>query len=163
MRHLLPFEYPLAHRFGNVGVQGKGRLLMQCRLDEGSRQAHDDGAADPKDIEEPGMGQSGIAPRAEILLKARLSGHPAPINRTGDVDQRPGENHHVPAGFRVQQPVHNGIRKKRHDRSPPGAQEKRDQRCSRHVEEQYALQMAAQRKANVVEKQARCDDDAGFV
>ena len=55
MRHLLPFEHALAHRFCHVGVQGKGHLLMQRRLDEDTRQAHDDGAADAKDIEEPAV------------------------------------------------------------------------------------------------------------
>ena len=102
MRSVFPLEYAQAHRLGNVGVQGKGRLLMQCSLDKGSRQAHDDRAADPKDIEEPGMGQGGTASCAQILLKARLFGHPTPITGAGHTHQRPGENHHIPAGFRVQ-------------------------------------------------------------
>lgn len=34
---------------------------------------------------------------------------------------------------------------------------------SRHVEEQDALQVATQRQPNIVEKQARRDDDTGFV
>src|ERR1700682_2787375 len=108
MRRVFPLEYAQAPRLGDVGVQGKGRLLMQCSLDKGSRQAHDDRTADPKDIEEPGMRQGGTASCAEILLKARLFCHPTPITAAGHTYQRPGEDHHIPASFRVQYPVHNG-------------------------------------------------------